>query len=38
MGQTNQVEIRGSLLAINSRLSSIMSELMFEQKQKAGKD
>jgi metallo-beta-lactamase family protein len=38
MGMTNQVEIRGSLLAINSRLSSIMSELVFEQKQKVSKD
>ena len=38
MGQTNQVEIRGSLLAINSRLSAIMSELMFEQKQQVKKD
>jgi metallo-beta-lactamase family protein len=34
MGLTNQVEIRGSLLAINSRFTSILSELMFEQKQK----
>lgn len=34
MGMTNQVEIRGSLLAINSRFTSILSELMFEQKQK----
>jgi metallo-beta-lactamase family protein len=34
MGMTNQVEIRGSLLAVNSRFSSILSELMFEQKQK----
>lgn len=33
MGQTSQVEIRGSLLDINSRFSAILSELMFEQKQ-----
>ena len=33
MGLTNQVEIRGSLLDINTRFTSILSELMFEQKQ-----
>lgn len=32
MGQTNQVEIRGNLLDINSRFTAILSELMFEQK------
>jgi metallo-beta-lactamase family protein len=32
MGQTNQVEIRGNLLDINSRFTSILSELMFEQR------
>lgn len=32
MGQTNQVEIRGGLLEINSRFTSILSELMFEQR------
>lgn len=32
MGLTNQVEIRGNLLDINSRFTSILSELMFEQR------
>ena len=32
MGQTNQVEIRDGLLEINSRFTSILSELMFEQR------
>jgi len=35
MGLSNQVEIRGNLLDINSRFTSILSELVFEQKQKA---
>ncbi len=38
MGLSNQVEIRGNLLDINSRFTSILSELMFEQKQKPGKE
>lgn len=33
MGLTNQVEIRGNLLDINTQFTSILSELMFEQKQ-----
>jgi metallo-beta-lactamase family protein len=37
MGLTNQVEIRGNLLDINSRFTAILSELMFEQKQDAKK-
>lgn len=32
MGLTSQVEIRGDLLDINSRFTSILSELLFEQK------
>jgi metallo-beta-lactamase family protein len=35
MGLSNQVEIRGNLLDINSRFTSILSELVFEQKQKS---
>jgi len=38
MGFSNQVEIRGNLLDINSRFTSILSELMFEQKQKTKKE
>ena len=38
MGFSNQTEIRGNLLDINSRFTSILSELMFEQKQKPSKD
>jgi metallo-beta-lactamase family protein len=38
MGLTNQVEIRGNLLDINSRFTAILSELMFEQKQDPRKD
>jgi metallo-beta-lactamase family protein len=38
MGLANQVEIRGNLLDINSRFTSILSELMFEQKQKGKKE
>lgn len=38
MGLTNQVEIRGDLLDINSRFTAILSELMFEQKQKFRKE
>ncbi|NLV96757.1 MAG: MBL fold metallo-hydrolase [Desulfovibrionales bacterium] len=33
MGQTNQVEIRGDILDINAKFTSILSELLFEQKQ-----
>jgi metallo-beta-lactamase family protein len=38
MGFSNQVEIRGNLLDINSRFTSILSELMFEQKQTSTKE
>jgi len=38
MGMTNQVEIRGNLLDINSRFTSILSELMFEKKEKDRKE
>jgi len=37
MGLSNQVEIRGNLLDINARFTSILSELMFEQKRKGDK-
>ncbi|GAB1409039.1 MBL fold metallo-hydrolase [Desulfovibrionales bacterium] len=32
MGQTNQLEIRGNLIDINSQFTTILSELMFAQK------
>ncbi len=38
MGLTNQVEIRGNLVAINSRFTTILSELIFEQKQAEKRD
>lgn len=37
MGRTNQVEIRDGLLDINARFTSILSELMFEQRNGGGK-